>query len=100
MAQEVNTIETRNTGGSFLDKILGAITGLAETAAPVYALQVQGDILKQQYASQASAASAASAPSTASSPSAGMSAENKKWIVWGLIGAGILVVVGLIFRRR
>jgi len=99
MAQEIETLNTRNSAG-FFDGLFGAINNALPLAANVAQLKIQGDVLKNQLLSQTLAAPATvgplAPPPVAAAP---VGISQKTLLVGGAIVAALLVLL-LILRRR
>lgn len=110
MAQEVNTLETRNgagglTGaiGAFFGGIGKVVTAAAPLATDVYRLRLQSDTLRNQSAAELATLQAEQARLIASASQPGTPVLGGIWQPWmtgatALIGA--LLLLGLILRRR
>lgn len=102
MAQEIETIQTRNSTG-FFDGLFGAINNALPLAANVAQLKIQGDVLKNQLLSQTLGAQPTAGPVApplaGPSPVAASGISQKTLVIGGAVLAGVLVLL-LIFRRR
>lgn len=75
------------SGQSWLDKILGAATGVADSAAKVLAANEAADAERDK----ARAAAATASARTTTQPN---------WLLIGGIGAAVLLVIGLVAFRK
>lgn len=111
MPQEVNTLETRNSAGGFTGAVSQFFTGIgnlvtstAPLAADVYRLRLERDTLKNQSISDMSNLQAERDRLAASRDQlggmAGMPAGFQPWMGWAGIGLLVLLLVGLVARRK
>lgn len=100
MAQEIETIQTRNSTG-FFDGLFSVVNNALPLAANVAQLKIQGDVLKNQLLSQTPGAQPTVAPLAPSpvAPAPALGISQKTLVIGGAILAGVLVLF-LLLRRR
>ena len=99
MPQENTALQTQNTGG-LLGSLGNFVNTLATPAANLYTLKLQGDVLKQQSATNLATVQGNATTATAAATTATANADVKKWAIWGGIALAVVVVIALLMRRR
>jgi t-SNARE complex subunit (syntaxin) len=104
--QEANPIETReivaSTAGGFLPSLSNLLNTLAKPAADIYAAKLNNKVLTQQLGTQSAVAEAeaAQARAAADATAATSASAQQKYLVWGIVGVVVVVVLAVILRRR
>lgn len=107
MPQEQTALVTdnvvNNSGSGFLPALGDFVKGLVGPATDIYKLQLQGDILKNQYASQTAASDAAAKAAAAQQVAANsgnlQSEQTKKLWLYGGLALVAALVLGVLLRR-